>query len=144
MIQVKRMIGLALAAGTFLVFTPAFGADAGDAPTVKQPMGQEVGKMFVPDAEQRLKGLSTRLNLTEEQQARIKPILEEEFEQIKAIRDDTTLSIGERRAKFDTLRDAAAEKIKPLLTDEQRQKYEKLREQVKERRSKRPAPAPKQ
>ena len=141
MIEANRMIGLVLAAGTFFVFPPAFGADAGKAPAVRQPIGQGAGKMLVPDAGQRLRSLSTQLNLTKEQQSGIKTILEEEYDQVKVIRGDTALTIPERRAKLEKVRDVTAEKIKPLLTEEQLQKYAKLREQAKERRTNRPAPA---
>ena len=99
--------------------------------------------MLVPDAGQRLRSLSTQLNLIKEQQSGIKTILEEEYDQVKVIRGDTALTIPERRAKLEKVRDVTAEKIKPLLTEEQLQKYAKLREQAKERRTNRPAPAPK-
>src|SRR5437879_5887313 len=59
--------------------------------------------------------LSERLNLTEDQKAKIKPIIEEGMPQIKAIHE-------EARTKVKAVMDGVHEKIKPILTPEQQQK----------------------
>jgi Spy/CpxP family protein refolding chaperone len=99
--------------------------------------------MGLNDSGRRLDQMTRRLNLTAEQQAKIKPILEEEAGQFKAI-DETRLTRDERRDKLQELRNATFDKIQPILTPEQQKKHEALRERMHERRLKRvggqPAP----
>jgi hypothetical protein len=66
------------------------------------------------DPERRLAPLTARLGLTEEQQAKVTPLLEEEIAQVKALRDDATLSAKERQTKVQQVRAATLEKIRPM------------------------------
>ena len=75
----------------------------------------------------RLADLTMVLKLSEEQQAKIKPIVDDESKQIKALREDRALPFQERGAKFQAIRKAADEKIRAVLTPEQAQQYEKRR-----------------
>jgi Spy/CpxP family protein refolding chaperone len=74
------------------------------------------------DAEHRLERMSKHLNLTEAQKARIKPLLAEEEQQMKALRE-----------QFRTLRKATMDRIKPVLTPEQLKKYDDMRDKMKQR-----------
>jgi Spy/CpxP family protein refolding chaperone len=67
--------------------------------------------------------LSKRLNLTEDQKAKIKPILDEGMPQMKAIHE-------EAKAKMKTVMDGIHDKIKPLLDADQQQKLEELKKQM--------------
>ena len=69
-----------------------------------------------PTTEQRLERMTQQLNLTEAQQAQIKPILENESTQMQALRADTSLSQDDRRAKMMQIRQESASQIKPILT----------------------------
>ena len=73
-----------------------------------------------------LEMLSKRLNLTEEQKAKIKPIIEEGMPQIKAIHE-------EAMKKIKAVTDGIHEKIKPILTPEQQQKLEDLKKEMQNR-----------
>jgi len=58
-----------------------------------------------PDAgspEADLQWLSENLNLTDDQKAKLKPILEEQAQQMKAVRDDTSLSEAEGQNESDS------------------------------------------
>ena len=77
----------------------------------------------------RFKMLVEKLNLTDDQKAKIKPILEDEMKAIKAIRDDASI---EREAKWTKIRDVVQShntQIIPLLTPEQQKKLEELKEE---------------
>jgi len=67
--------------------------------------------------------ISERLNLTEEQKAKAKPIFEEEAKKIKALREKTGATPQERRDEMLKIRNEVNAKLKPILTDEQ---YKKL------------------
>jgi len=62
------------------------------------------------------------LGLSEDQKAKIKPILEENFKEKQALRADKNLTRDQRRAKMQELRVQLHEKVKPLLTPEQNSK----------------------
>ncbi len=79
----------------------------------------------------RLQNLSTALNLTEEQKARIKPMFENESVKIKAILEDSTLSRQQKRNKVRDIHAATFEQIKSVLTPEQLKKHEQMMKQWK-------------
>ncbi len=107
-------------------------AQTGDTPATAHGMKQGGGKMELSGPDQRLKQLARRLALSEDQQAKIKPILEDEGSQLKAL-NDAKFTVDERRTKMQELRTATFEKIKPILTPEQLKKHDELLKEGKER-----------
>ncbi len=102
----------------------------------------------MPDAAQRLDNLKQRLNLTPDQLAAIKPILQAEVDSFTAIRERYAgkTERPERRAmmgEYRKVRDDANTKIKPLLTEAQQAEWKKwkdenrakMREGMKKQRS---------
>jgi hypothetical protein len=75
-------------------------------------------------AEQRLQHMTKQLNLTDEQQQQIKPILENEQKEMQAVRQDSSLSRSDRMSKMQQLRQDTSSQIKPVLNQDQQQKYE--------------------
>lgn len=90
--------------------------------------------------------LTKRLNLTADQQAQVKAIDEDTGKQMMALRDDTSLSQDERRSKMMEIRKGSQDKIRAILTDEQKTKYDamqaEMRERMKERQQQGGAPPP--
>ena len=84
--------------------------------------GYAAGKQM--NADTHLANMTKCLGLSEEQQTKIKPILEENFKEKQAIRADKNLTRHQRRAKMQQLRVQLHEKVKPLLTPEQLKQYE--------------------
>lgn len=72
--------------------------------------------------EMRLARMTKILNLTANQQAKIKPILADQMKQARAIFQDNSLSREDRRTKFMALRQKTMKKIRPILTAAQRPK----------------------
>jgi hypothetical protein len=87
------------------------------APPVVRPSG-------VPD---RSAALAKFLGLSDEQRTKIKPILDDEMAQTRALRDDKTLTPQARMAKSREIREQTSTKIKPLLNPEQLEKWDKMR-----------------
>jgi Spy/CpxP family protein refolding chaperone len=80
----------------------------------------------VPTAEQRLQRMTQALNLTEDQQDKIKPILENESTQMQSLRSDTSLSQEDRMAKMKQIRENATSEINPILTPDQQKQYAEM------------------
>ena len=76
--------------------------------------------------ELKLQHMTRQLDLTPEQQQKIKPILEQESQQMASLHQDNTLSQQDRRNKFQQIRQNTDEQIKPILTPAQQEKYEMM------------------
>jgi len=77
--------------------------------------------------EHQLQRMRETLNVTDDQVAKIKPILETRDQQLKDLRGNYSLSQGEARAKAAAIRKSARKQIEHILTPEQRQKQKALR-----------------
>jgi len=76
--------------------------------------------------ELQLQHMTRQLDLTPEQQQKIKPILEQQSQQMQSVRQDITLSQDARWSKMQEIRQGTSEQIKPILTPEQQKKYEAM------------------
>jgi protein CpxP len=78
----------------------------------------------------RLKQIVDALGLTAEQTEKVKPIFQEQMEKTRAIFTDQALSQEDKRTKFQELRTSVNAKLKPILTAEQAEKWEKFQAQA--------------
>jgi Spy/CpxP family protein refolding chaperone len=85
------------------------------------------------DPARQVKRLAKRLNLTEDQQNQILPILTDQQQQMKSIFTDSSLSPQDRRTKIRTVREDSDNKIKAVLNDSQKQTFDQMQQQRKER-----------
>lgn len=88
---------------------------------------------FTP--EKRIARLTERLSLTKEQQEQIMPILQDEYGQLKTLPADDSYNRDQRRAKLQQITQESVTRIMPVLTPEQQKKYQKSREMMIDRRS---------
>jgi len=86
------------------------------------PMGH--GQPMSPD--QRLQMMTKQLNLTADQQQKIKPLLESQNQQMQALRADTSLSSEDRMSKMMQIRQSTNDQIKSSLNPDQQQKFEQM------------------
>lgn len=77
--------------------------------------------------EKTLQMLTERLSLTDDQKAKILPLLQAQSDQMKSLRDDSSLSDDDKRSKGRDLMKTTHEQIRALLTPEQQEKFEKIR-----------------
>jgi Spy/CpxP family protein refolding chaperone len=82
---------------------------------------------------ERLAYLAEQLKLTDEQKEKVKPILQDEMDKMKELRESTTLSREEKRIKYQQLREDVSKKIKAILTTEQAEKWDKMRGDMRQR-----------
>lgn len=85
------------------------------------------------DPNHQLKMLTKRLNLTSDQQNQILPILTDRQQQIQALRNDSSVAPKDRWAKTRSIREDSEAKIKNVLTDDQKQTYDQMLQQMRER-----------
>jgi protein CpxP len=84
-----------------------------------------------PDAQ--LQHLTKQLDLTADQQAQIKPILENRDQQMKQLWQDQSLAPADRHAKMKTIQEDSKGKIEAALNDTQKQKFEAMQARMHER-----------
>jgi Spy/CpxP family protein refolding chaperone len=121
-----------LATGVMLAQEP------GSAPEQGAPQadggGHHHGRGF-GDPDQRLAHMTKRYNLTADQQSQIKPLLQDEQQQMQSLRSDTSTPREDRRAKMQSIHQASTQKIEAVLTDEQKQQYEADQQKFESRRA---------
>jgi Spy/CpxP family protein refolding chaperone len=79
----------------------------------------------------KMKNLSTTLNLSEDQQAKIKPIADQESSEAGSVIFTPVVSRKERLEKWEKIVRSSDTKMKPILTDAQWQKLQQLRKEQK-------------
>lgn len=72
----------------------------------------------------RLKDLTEKLGLTDDQQAKIKAVLEDEQQQLLA--KDNSLSPQDRTSRLNRIRVSTKNKIRDLLDDDQKYKFDQM------------------
>jgi protein CpxP len=80
-----------------------------------------------------LEMMTKQLNLTTDQQTQIKAIQDDSRKQMMALRDDSSLSQGDRQSKMMDIRKASQDKIRGVLTDEQKPKFDEMQAKMRER-----------
>jgi Spy/CpxP family protein refolding chaperone len=81
-------------------------------------LAQSPGAAGTPES--RLENMRTQLNLSDEQVAKLKPMLEEETGKLKAIKEDASLSDGQKKEQSRGLVTAFREKLGSVLSTEQK------------------------
>jgi Spy/CpxP family protein refolding chaperone len=79
--------------------------------------------------DQQLQRLSDKLNLTDDQKTKLKPILQDQMDQMKAVREDTSLTPEQKRAKMKSTHTSFNEQINAVLTPEQQVKFKEMQQE---------------
>ena len=99
------------------------------------PQGQGGPGRGGPEQQQRQLDMMTRqLNLSPDQVTQIKTIQADGHTKMMAMRDDTSMSQDDKRAKIMSMRQDEQGKIRGVLTDDQKTKYDAMLKQMQERR----------
>jgi periplasmic protein CpxP/Spy len=122
----KPMIRTAILAlcTTALSSVPMMAQDNSAAPQQQDQAGPPRGGRG--GGERQIEMLTKRLNLTPDQVTQVKAIDDDSRTQAMAVRDDSTIAQPDKRAKMMDIRKASQDKIRGVLTDEQKPKYDAL------------------
>lgn len=119
-----------LAIGTTLMFSLTLLAQQATHPQGgDQAQSQNATPSGMPSVDQHLKVLSEKLDLTPQQQSKIRPILQRMQNESQSVMRDTTLSDQARHDKMKSVRDKAEKQARPILDDEQKKKLDELEQQ---------------
>jgi protein CpxP len=139
-----RNLIFALAAATFVTGYSAIAhGQQGGGPPQQRQQGQQGDHQRGPGGPggregfgpaQRIQRMSKELNLTADQQTKMKSIFDNEKKQLDALRDDTSVAQEDKRAKFESIRAATQTDIRNTLTDAQKTKFDEMQTKMKERR----------
>lgn len=84
-----------------------------------------------------LNWLSQQLDLTEDQMAKLRPILMEEGQQMEAVRQEISLSLDQKQGKLKEIHKTFEPRINAVLTPEQQEKYKQLEQEAREKHEER-------
>jgi periplasmic protein CpxP/Spy len=129
---------LSLALGGVLALGISGAAFAQDTPPPPPPdQGQAApppeagGRGMRMDPNRQLERMTRELNLTSDQQEKIKPLLVERQQKMQALMDNQSLSREDRRAQMRTIAEGTNNSIKANLNDDQKQKFEEMRQRMR-------------
>jgi protein CpxP len=89
--------------------------------------GEKPQHLHMMNPQRMLQRLSEQVNLTNDQKAKILPLLQAQADQLKALHDDTSLSDDEKHEKMRTIMQSTRKQIGDLLTPEQKEKLKEMR-----------------
>jgi periplasmic protein CpxP/Spy len=119
-LALSGLLALGVTGAAFAQDTPPAPPDQGQA---GPPQGGR-GMRMNPD--QQLARLTSALNLTDDQQAKIKPLLVERQQKMQALMQDQSAAPEDRRAQMRTISEGTNNSIKALLNDDQKQKFDAM------------------
>ena len=113
----KNMLVAALVAGALIAGSSSVLAQ--DSNTNTPPAGEHHMKGGHPD-------FATALNLTDDQKPKFQEIMKNAMDKRKTLRDDTSLTPEDKKAKMKEIQDDMNDQLKALLTPDQYAKWEKM------------------
>jgi periplasmic protein CpxP/Spy len=126
----KQIFTLALSGflGIGIVMAAPAPQDQSDSPHAHPGMG---GRQMDPDRE--VQRLGKRLNLTDDQKNQIKPILADRQQQMRSLMQDSSLQPNDRHEKMRSIMEDTNNKVKAVLNDAQKAKFDQMQQQMRER-----------
>ena len=107
---------------------------AGQNPPPQTPQqGHEAMGAAANKTDAHLQMLTEKLNLTDEQRTKLKPILQDQSQQQKAVHDDTSLSPEQKTAKMKAIHGSFRDQINAVLTPEQQAKLKEMKHEAAEK-----------
>jgi protein CpxP len=103
-------------------------APAQTAPAPPSSTQQSAPATANPNSAQAQASEDNPLNLTDDQKAKLRPIIADENQQMEALRNDNSMNQAQKIDKANQIRAQASPKIKAILTPEQLQKLAQLQQ----------------
>jgi periplasmic protein CpxP/Spy len=131
--MVRKYLLVFTAASALMVVGPFAGAQDSPADNQTAPPQQDGGRHHPGmDPERRTAELTKKLNLTPDQQTKVKSTLESAKSQMESLRGSST-SQQDRHAKMMDIRSTANSQIRSILDAGQQKKFDQIQEKQEER-----------
>jgi hypothetical protein len=93
---------------------------------------QHQGRGMMPSTDDRLEHLSQVLNLSEDQKAKIRPMLDDESNKMQTVWQDDSTPRDQKRAKMQQIHQDTTEQMKTVLNAAQQKKLADMQAQMKQ------------
>jgi periplasmic protein CpxP/Spy len=87
----------------------------------------------MPSVDDQVKRMTKQLSLNDDQQQKLKPILEDQRQQMQQLRNDSSISQDEKFSKMRDMHEKASSQIKGLLNEDQQKKFDEIQQKRRER-----------
>lgn len=78
------------------------------------------------NGDRHLQRMTKELNLSQDQASQIKMIDEDTMKQVEAVRSDSSIAQADKRSKIMDIHKASQDKVRAVLNDEQKTKYDAM------------------
>ena len=119
--NIASKISLVLAVGLFSLQPIANASETANPTTIQATLIQ------------RMQNISKQLNLTQEQKTQLRPIILNELQKIKALREDKSLLPRQKLQRLKAIREEVAPQVKAILTPEQFEKWQAIRKENRDK-----------
>ena len=136
--MLNRLCTALLAVGLFASYGGVSSAFAQDAQSQQpdqstQQPNQQGGKHHhrggKNNSQKHLQKLTKELNLSADQQAKVKSVLDDQQQQFATIHQDSSLSKADKKAKMEQVHDSSASQVRAILNPDQQTKFTQLKAQ---------------
>ena len=112
----------------------------------QQPSQSSPSSSGAPTIDDQVRSLSDQLNLSPDQQAKVKTALEEQHTQAMSIVQDNSMPREDKISKIHGLRETTINKVRTALNDDQKKKFDAMIQEMDQRQQQQQSaqPAPKQ
>jgi Spy/CpxP family protein refolding chaperone len=132
--MLKQCLLVLVAASLISITTPFVTAQDGSSNNQQPPPSQDGGQRHgPPDPAQRAQELAKHLNLTADQQTKVREILESARSQMESLRQDGSASQQDRHGKMEEIRKNADAQIRALLDSTQQKKWDEMQARREQR-----------
>ena len=97
-----------------------------------QGQGQGHHRRGMPSVDDQVKHLTEQLSLTDDQQTKVKAIVQDTHDQMAKLMQDESMSREDKMTKMRSLHETASGKVREILTDEQKKKFDDMQKEMQE------------
>jgi periplasmic protein CpxP/Spy len=133
------VMALVISAGT------AFSQDdqAQQAPPPQGANGERMGgHRQMPTVDEQLKHMTKKLDLSDDQQGKVKAILEDQRTKMEALHNDTSIPREDKRGKMGEIHQSSETQIRTVLNEDQQKKFDKMQQEQHDRMGHQGPPPP--
>ncbi|HEY3767406.1 MAG TPA: hypothetical protein VGN44_01930 [Candidatus Angelobacter sp.] len=109
--------------------SPQPGQSQGDVQPAPQQPSQSAQAAGRPSIDDQVRSLSDQLNLSTDQQAKLKTALEDQHSQAMKVAQDSTLAREDKIQKIHTIRESTINTVRSTLNEDQKKKFDQMLQQ---------------